>query len=109
LRSVGGGHKAEAEAAGERARRAAYESAANWKDLSDRLEDARRRVALAREIEKAQLERVETERRRHGEGRTTTFFVLQAEQDWAAARRALVGEELQVRLAAARMKPYSQE
>ncbi len=109
LRSVGGGHKAEAEAAGERARRAAYESAANWRDLSDRLEDARRRVTLSREIEKAQLERVETERRRHGEGRTTTFFVLQAEQDWAAARRAVVGEELQVRLATARMKPYSQE
>lgn len=109
LRSTSGGHRAEAEAAGGRARRAAYESAANWKDLSDRLEDARRRVALSREIEKAQLERVETERRRHGEGRTTTFFVLQAEQDWAAARRTVVGEELQVRLASARMKPYSQE
>jgi len=109
LRSIGGGHRAEAEAAGARVQRAAYESAANWKDLSDRLEDARRRVALTREIEKAQLERVETERRRHGEGRTTTFFVLQAEQDWAAARRSVVGEELQVRLAAARMKPYSQE
>ena len=109
LRSVGGGHQAEAEAAGERARRAASEAAANWRDLSDRLEDARRRVTLSREIEKAQLERVETERRRHGEGRTTTFFVLQAEQDWAAARRAVVGEELQVRLATARMKPYSQE
>jgi len=109
LRSAGEGHRAEAEAAGERARRAAYESAANWKDLQDRLEDARGRVALSREIEKVQLARVETERRRLGEGRTTTFFVLQAEQDWDSARRALVGEELQVRLATARMKPYSQE
>ncbi len=109
LRAARSGHRAEAAAAGRRARRAAYESAANWKDLTDRLEDARRRVALAGEIEKAQLERVETERRRHGEGRTTTFFVLQAEQDWAAARRSLVGAELQVKLASARLKPYSEE
>ncbi len=108
LRSTGEGHRAEAEAAGERARRVAYESAANWKDLSDRLEDARRRTALSREIEEAQLARVQAERRRLGEGRTTTFFVLQAEQDWDAARRALVGEELQVRLASARMRPYSE-
>lgn len=109
LRSVGRGHRAEAEAAAGRARRAAYESAANWEDLSDRLEDARRRVALSKEIEEAQKERVEAERRRHGEGRTTTFFVLQAENDWAAARRALVGAQLQVRVASARMKPYSEE
>lgn len=109
LRAARTGHRAEAAAAGRRARRAAYESAANWRDLTDRLEDARRRVALAGEIEKAQLERVETERRRHGEGRTTTFFVLQAEQDWAAARRSLVGAELQVKLASARLKPYSEE
>lgn len=109
LRATGAGYRAEAAAAQRRARRAAYESAANWKDLTDRLEDARRRVALAGEIEKAQLERVETERRRHGEGRTTTFFVLQAEQDWDAARRSLVGAQLQVKLASARMKPYSEE
>lgn len=109
LRATSAGHRAEAAAAGRRARRAAYESAANWKDLTDRLEDARRRAALAGEIEKAQQERVEAERRRHGEGRTTTFFVLQAEQDWAAARRSLVGAELQVKLASARLKPYSEE
>ncbi len=109
LNTTAAGYRADAAAAERRARRAAYESAANWKELSDRLEDARRRVALAGEIEKAQLERVEAERRRHGEGRTTTFFVLQAEQDWAAARRALVGAQLQARVASARMKPYSEE
>jgi outer membrane protein TolC len=109
LRSTSSGHRAEAEAAAGRARRAEYESAANWKDLSDRLDDARRRVALAKEIEDAQRERVEVERRRHGEGRTTTFFVVQAEQDWAAARRRLVDAQLQARVASARMKPYSEE
>lgn len=109
LRATGAGYKDEAAAAERRARRAAFDSAANWKDMTDRLEDARRRVELAGEIEKAQQERVEAERRRHSEGRTTTFFVLQAEQDWAAARRALVGAQLQARVASARMKPYSEE
>jgi outer membrane protein TolC len=86
-----------------------FESVDDWRDLEMRLVDARARVELTQSIEDAQRARVETERRRQSEGRTTTYFVLQAEQDWAAARRERVNAELGVRVALARMKPYSEE
>ena len=108
LRDVREGHGNLSEAARARGRRAEFEGQAAWRDLSARLVDARARVGLARAIEEAQRERAETERRRHAEGRTTTFFVLQAEQDLAGARQARVEAELQVRLALARLRPYTE-
>jgi outer membrane protein TolC len=109
LRGVREGHRREAEAAAARRGRAVLESGDAWKDLEAGLADARARVELARSIEEAQKERAEAERGRRETGRTTTFFVLQAEQDWASARRARVDAELDVRLALARMKPYSED
>lgn len=109
LGGVRDGHRREAAAARARRARKEFESADDWSDLAEKLADARARVALARAIEDVQRERAETERRRHGEGRTTTYLVLQAEQDWAASRRGRVDAELGVRLAAARMKPYAEE
>lgn len=108
LSGVSQGHRLEAQAARKRAARAAYDSAEGWSDLAERLADARRRAELARDIEDAQKARVEAERERHAQGRTTTYFVLQAEQDWASARRVRVDAELQVRLARARMTPYAE-
>lgn len=109
LRGVGDGHRLEARAARARAARAAFDSERTWRDLDERLADARRRVELARAIEDAQKARADAERERQAEGRTTTYFVLQAEQDWAAARRARADAELQARLARARMSPYAEE
>lgn len=109
LRGVREGHRREARAAESRRGRAALESEDLWREFQEGLSDARARVALARAIEETQKERVEAERRRREEGRTTTFFVLQAEQDWASARRRRVEAELGVRLTLARMKPYSEE
>lgn len=105
---VGDGHRLEAAAARARAARVAFESERNWRDLDAKLSDARRRAELAAAIEDAQKTRVDAERERQSEGRTTTYFVLQAEQDWASAKRARVDADLQVRLAKARMTPYAE-
>lgn len=102
------GYRREASAAQSHRLRQEFESVAGWRDLEERLADARARTELARAIEDAQSARVATERRRQTEGRTTTYFVLQAEQDWAAARRARVDAELGVRLTLARMKPFAE-
>ena len=102
------GYRREAQAAESRRTRQEFDSGVEWRDLEERLADARARTELARAIEAAQSARVVTERRRRTEGRTTTYFVLQAEQDWAAARRERVNAELSVRLTLARMKPYAE-
>ena len=109
LRGVGAGPRREADAARRRAARAAFDSDRTWLDLGERLTDARRRAELAAEIERAQKERADAERERQAQGRTTTYFVLQAEQDWSGARRARVEADLQVRLAQARMTPYAEQ
>jgi outer membrane protein TolC len=109
LSEVRDGRRREMDAATARKLRKEFESVDDWRDLEMRLVDARARVELTQSIEDAQRARVETERRRQSEGRTTTYFVLQAEQDWAAARRERVNAELGVRVALARMKPYSEE
>ncbi|MDX6769844.1 MAG: TolC family protein [Elusimicrobiota bacterium] len=109
VRGVRDGYRQEAKSAASRRGRAELDAAERWKDLEAGLGDARERVKLARAIEETQKERAEAERRRREEGRTTTFFVLQAEQDWASARRARVEAELGVRLTLARMKPFTEE
>lgn len=109
LRGVRVADRLEADAARLRLARAEFDAAQDWRDLSSELADARERAELARAIETAQKDRAEAERGRQKEGRTTTYFVLQAEEDWAAAQRGRVDAELAVRLASARMRPLAED
>lgn len=109
VRGARRGRLAEERSAESLRRRAAFESADGWRALEERLEDARRKAEFTRSIEEAQRRRAAEERKRHEQGRTTAFFAVQAEQDWAAARRALVGAHLAVRLALAQMTPFSEK
>jgi outer membrane protein TolC len=68
----------------------------DWADLTARLVDARERYRLATEIERIQQEKLLYERRRLRQGRTTTFQVLQFEQEFTGASlgRASAAAEL---------------
>lgn len=70
-----------------------------WADLTARLIDARERYVLATQIESVQEEKLVYERRRLRQGRTTTFQVLQFEQEFtgaALARASAAAEVLQL-------------
>ncbi len=59
---------------------------AQWRDIHERVVATQRRVELSESIVKAQLEKLEYERRRLREGRTSTYQVLLFEQDYINAR-----------------------
>lgn len=65
-----------------------FEQERLWKDLTTQLNDSLKRYQMAKSIEKAQRESMEYERSRHRRGLTTTFQVLQFEQNFANAQLA---------------------
>lgn len=58
----------------------------DWNDLIEKLHDARERLEMALSIEAAQKEKLEYEKKRLKEGRTTTYQVLSFEQDFSQAQ-----------------------
>lgn len=60
-----------------------YESHQLWNELIIRLQTAKKRLCLARQLEDIQLEKLNSEKQRHSAGRTTTYQVLLFEQDYA--------------------------
>ncbi|HUP56122.1 MAG TPA: TolC family protein, partial [Bdellovibrionota bacterium] len=83
-----------------------FEEQTGWKDLSTRLEQSRRRFALAREVERAQGRKVEAERSRLERGRSTTYQVLLFEQDYSQAQLARIRAQSEVLALVAQMKLY---
>jgi len=68
----------------------------NWRDLKEKLKNARERFEMTFSIETAQKEKLEYERDRLKRGRTTTYQVLQFEKDFLDAEysRASAGYEV---------------
>lgn len=64
-------------------KRKVYEVEREYEILVDRFKQFKERLVLAMKMEKIQLKKLETERKRYNQGRTTTFQVLQFEQDYA--------------------------
>jgi len=58
----------------------------DWKDVGKKLDEAQRRLSLARQLVAAQKTKLEYERARLRQGRTITFQVLSFEQDYAQAQ-----------------------
>lgn len=78
----------------------------DWRDLNLKFTEAKERLALADELEKAQLEKLNHERGRHEKGRSTLFQVLTYESDYSSAqatRLKALNDLLQI---AASMKLY---
>lgn len=63
---------------------------ANWRDLRERIAATQRRVKLSEAIVKAQLEKLEYERKRLRQGTTSTYQVLLFEQDYINSRMTRV-------------------
>ncbi len=57
-----------------------------WKDLSQRLVETRKRLELSQQITESQTIKLDHERERLKQGRTTTFQVLLFEQDFSQAQ-----------------------
>src|SRR5690606_21685012 len=57
-----------------------------WKDLNQTFADARARLQIAARMEEAQKKKLDHERVRHRRGRTTTYQVIQFEQEYADAQ-----------------------
>lgn len=67
-------------------KRKMYEVDREWEILSERFKNLKTRLQLSQRLEKAQERKLTTEKRRYNQGRTTTFQVLQFEQDFANAQ-----------------------
>jgi outer membrane protein TolC len=77
-----------------------------WADLSAKLFDAREQLKMAKTIEGVQQEKLDNERLRLRQGRTTTYQVLQFEQDHLKSELTCVGNALSVLSLLAQMRPY---
>jgi outer membrane protein TolC len=73
----------EASAADMLFRRKMFEVEKEYEILEKRFENFKKRLKLAEAMEELQKRKLNTEKRRYNQGRTTTFQVLQFEQDFA--------------------------
>ncbi len=80
------GYAQEKMAAGLNFERKLYEQEKEWQDLSLKFRDFQERLRLSQAIENAQKDKLNGEKNRLNRGRTTTFQVLQFEQDYANAQ-----------------------
>lgn len=67
-------------------RRKLYEVEREWEILSERFKLFKNRLKLSQRLVEIQEKKLSTEKRRFNQGRTTTFQVLQFEQDFANAQ-----------------------
>lgn len=100
--SVRQGYRKEAMAADLNYQRKVFEQERLWKDLTNQFKDSVARYRLAQKMEKAQKEKMDFERGRQTRGLTTTFQVIQFEQDYANSQLA------RLRLQADIVNVYSQ-
>lgn len=77
-------------------RRKSYEVDREWEILSERFKNFKQKLKLTQKLEKVQERKLTTEKRRYNQGRTTTFQVLQFEQDFANAQLLKLRNELEV-------------
>jgi outer membrane protein TolC len=64
-------------------KRKSYEVEREWEILNERFVNFKKRLKLAQKMVQVQERKLTTEKRRFNQGRTTTFQVLQFEQDFA--------------------------
>lgn len=99
------GYRAAAAAAEATEEKAKFDLDQDWLDLQKHFKDAVSRLSLARELEKLQQEKLLWERERFKSGRTTSFQVLQFEDNFSDAElsRLRVENELVAMRAKARL------
>ena len=86
--------------------RKSFEQEQEWKDLTQKFEDTKKRYELSRTIEQVQQKKLLHEKERLNRGRTTTFQVLQFEQEYAQAQLVRIQSQADVLQIIARMKLF---
>ena len=101
------GYKNEQIAAKENYQRKFFEQEQSWNDLVSKLEDAKIKLALIEKIEEAQKIKATNERDRLNRGRTTTFQVLNFEQDYAQSQLSRIQSETNILNIYAQLKVFN--
>lgn len=107
-RSREGDEKTEA-AAALTTERKEFEMDRDWADLIDKLSDAKERLRLTQLLERLQKEKLDHERSRLNRGRTTTYQVLQFEQDYASSQLNRIRAQAELLRIAAQLKTFGGE
>lgn len=77
-------------------RRKVFEVKTEMEDLFKRFNDNKKKLKLALKMEEIQKKKLLNEKDRYNKGRTTTFQVLQFEQDYASAQLLKLRSELEI-------------
>ncbi len=85
-----------------------FEQDRDWNNLFHLLADARKRFELSMQVEKIQDEKLEREKTRLHQGRTTTYQVLLFETDYLSSQQARIRNEAEVLDIVAQMRLYGQ-
>lgn len=83
-----------------------FEEQIEWNELVTRLQESKRRLQMAQEIEKVQKQKLEHERNRLKTGRSVLYQVVLFEQDYANSQVMKLKTELQILALMAQMKTY---
>jgi outer membrane protein TolC len=102
------GHVHAREAAQARYERQRRESDDELALLRERLADSGRRVALLVRLEQTQLEKLELEQRKLRQGRSTTYRIIEIEDELASSRIRLLETRLEQMEAGLRLSSFSQ-
>ncbi len=103
------GYRREAAGAEATYQRKLFEQETEWKDLLDRLTQAKNRMELALGVENLQERKISHERERLRSGRSTTYQVLVFEQDFALAQLGRIRAQSEVLAVLSQMKLYGEE
>ncbi len=79
----------------------------DWSDLTHKFTEAKKRLTLAKAIEKAQGTKLTYERERAQRGRSTTFQVLTFEQDYSSAQLSRIRAQADILNIVSRMKVFT--
>lgn len=100
------GYGKERDAAERLSQQKLFEQEIEWKDLTLKLEEAKKRYAIAEKLADIQKRKVENERRQLKRGRTTTYQTLIFDQDFNQAEAGRIQSQSEVLEILARMKTF---
>ncbi len=83
-----------------------FDEEMEWNELNLKFSEAKRRLGLAKEIEKTQQKKLENERARMKMGRSVLYQVVLFEQDYANSQLLTLKTELQILAFLSQMKTY---
>jgi outer membrane protein TolC len=86
-----------------------YTQEQDWYDLKQRLLESQAALKIARSMENAQKAKLDNERTRLRQGRTTTYQVLLFEQDYTSAQAARILSATQIIALESQLKLYQGE